>query len=193
MNNTNKNSRRVISPKQRKRKGKIGESNVCKLLTEWTGVKFNSTPASGALRWHKDNRITGDVVSPPDFDFCFSVEVKVRKKLDLRIKTGGEFKAGYILKTFWQQSCADASRVDKIPMVFCRQDNMPKFDYYVILDCFFMDILGKVDLDAYIHNPMVGYHTDGFCVWSSKFLLSLPYQTLSDAIRQYHPTYYPSY
>ena len=75
---TVKNEQTKSEPKKKvngKAKGGVYERKIAKLMTEWTGVKFERVPASGGLHWKKDNRVYGDIVCN-DPTFPFVVECK---------------------------------------------------------------------------------------------------------------------
>ena len=50
--------------KNPKNKGNEFERKVAKMLSEWSGVKFMRTPASGAIHNFKDKRVVSDIVAP---------------------------------------------------------------------------------------------------------------------------------
>lgn len=122
-----------------RRKGKNGERAVAKLLTDWTGSKFASTPASGGLRWQKAN-VAGDVVCTEEgvyFPFC--IEVKFHKEINfshllykLRItkaNPNGENK----IDEFWAQATRDAKKANKIPLLFMRYNSMPADFFFIVM------------------------------------------------------------
>ena len=68
---------------QSRAKGNRNELVLAKLLTEWTGVKFERTPRSGGLHWPAEFAC-GDVVCiSKTFTFPFSVETKHYKNLGI--------------------------------------------------------------------------------------------------------------
>lgn len=105
-------------------KGNRGELMACKLLTAWTGQKFNRVPQSGGLGWRSDARIAGDIVAPIDFNFPFVVEVKNYNKLNL---TDAEKIKSTIIKRFWSQVLRDADKVAKIPLLLVKENGNKDF------------------------------------------------------------------
>jgi len=123
------------------KKGKRGEREVVKLLKDWWGGDFSRSPDSGAfMTTHAQvlvdsgSDLGGDIITPPDFPF--SVEVKLRKEIDLwelvRIETPTEDQA--LMKdnpiTWWYQAKYDASRFGKIPFVIMKENRK---QWYCIL------------------------------------------------------------
>ena len=115
------------------KKGKTGEREVAKLLTEWWGGEFSRTPDSGAFMTthttallESGNDLSGDIITPSDFPF--NVEGKRRKIIDLweLVRTPTPSLDEQLLKdnpvTWWYQSSGDASHSNKIPMIIMRED-----------------------------------------------------------------------
>lgn len=96
-----------------KNKGSSYELKIAKLLSEWWGEEFHRTPMSGGLHWKEDNRVAGDIVTPPNSIFPFSIECKKREswKLDDLLKTNTE------IDSYWYQCVRDARAVKLKPMV----------------------------------------------------------------------------
>lgn len=112
-------SKRVNS----KVKGNKNEVEVAKALSKWTGVPFRRTPASGAihvpLHW-----LSGDVFCAADgFDFPFNVETKHYRKTTENL-----------VRKWWAQTCRDAERVNKIPMLIYRENGWDKGQWVIILE-----------------------------------------------------------
>ena len=96
-------------------KGNLNEREVAKALSRWAGVEFRRTPASGAIHVPLD-WLCGDVFcTDKDFDFPFSVETKHYKKITPRM-----------VSKFWEQTCIDAKRIDKQPMLMIRENDWPR-------------------------------------------------------------------
>jgi len=95
-------------------------------------------------------------------DFPFSIEVKARKEIDfedLLLPHKSE-----IMK-FWEQSVADAKRVDKTPMVLMRRNGMPKESFYVIIPYSVFSLLSNLlNLHNYINygNQVVISYSEDF-------------------------------
>lgn len=124
-----------------KAKGNKAERVVAQMFTAWTGQRFSRVPASGGLRFFKDNGITGDIICPQGFDFPFNIEVKFYK--DLGFNGGENMKLRYQVKKFWQQCLTDAGDT-KYPLLVCR-DNSCK-QYYLFTRQFFKGI--KIELNV---------------------------------------------
>lgn len=112
-------------------KGRGFESQIAKMLSEWSGHKFHRCPASGALRWNSIAWTFGDLL-PPEW-FAFTIECKRYAKihfesiLDLRA-----YRDKICVSEFedWhRQACRDAERATEklkyqiIPMLVWRRDN----------------------------------------------------------------------
>ncbi|AGR47038.1 resolvase [Bacillus phage Shanette] len=110
-----------------KNKGAEYERKIAKALGSWWGEQFQRTPASGGLQWKKDNRVTGDIVTPPESVFPFTIECKKREgwSLEQFLKNTGE------MEEWWTQCIRDAAKIDKKPMVIFSKN----FDTdYVLMD-----------------------------------------------------------
>ncbi|AID50505.1 hypothetical protein [Bacillus phage CP-51] len=96
-----------------KNKGAEYERKIAKALGSWWGEQFQRTPASGGLQWKEDNRVTGDIVTPPDSIFPFTIECKKRESWDLNqfLKGTGE------MEEWWTQATRDAKKINMKPMV----------------------------------------------------------------------------
>lgn len=92
-----------------KKKGSEFELQIAKELGKWWGEEFHRTPASGGLRWQKDNRILGDIVTPEESKFPFVVECKKREGWDFLqlLPNVGE------INKWWKQVLADSERSEK--------------------------------------------------------------------------------
>lgn len=107
--------------KASKRKGSSFELKTSKVLTTWWGEgEFNHTPASGALHWKKDNRVSGDIVPPANSTFPFSVECKNHEgwTLENAITNTSPFPS------FWDQCTTDAEKFNKIPMLIVKRNRV---------------------------------------------------------------------
>jgi len=149
-----------------KAKGSKNERSATKTLERWTDFPFTRVPQSGGLRWQGGQNITGDII-PEDMyqleDFPFSIEVKARKEIDfedLLLPHKSE-----IMK-FWEQSVADAKRVDKTPMVLMRRNGMPKESFYVIIPYSVFSLLSNL---LNLHN-YINYGNQVVISYSEEFL-----------------------
>ena len=104
-----------------KAKGSEFELKTAKILSSWWGEDFHRTPMSGGLHWKADNRVAGDIVTPPDSVFPFSVECKKREgwTFDQVLKGTGE------IEDWWSQCMADSTRVNLKPMVIFAKNFAP--------------------------------------------------------------------
>lgn len=111
-----------------KAKGNRNERDLCKALTQWTGVEFNRVPSSGGLRWKDGQGITGDVVCDYSHVFPFIVETKFYSNFELKRK----LRKGSKINTFWAQAKADCERfnlsaeIKRFPILFARRNGMGK-------------------------------------------------------------------
>lgn len=148
------------------KKGSEYELKIAKTLSKWWGETFHRTPMSGGLHWKEDNRVAGDIVTPPDSIFPFSVECKKReswKDMDSLIKgTNSE------LEEYWEQCISDAESIGLKPMLIFAKNFNPDFvmialkDYPKHIDlpdqCFVLYKLGRkpdriiVKLDAFLEK-----------------------------------------
>jgi len=118
-----------------KAKGSEFELKTAKILGSWWGEELHRTPMSGGLHWKKDNRVAGDIVTPPDSIFPFSVECKKREGwlFDQLLKGTGE------IEEWWLQCIRDADSVDMRPfLIFAKNFTSP---YLMISACDFISIL----------------------------------------------------
>lgn len=116
-------------------KGSEYERKIAKILGAWYEEEFHRVPASGGLRWGKDNRVAGDITTPVESKFPFTVECKKREEWDLEqiLKGTGE------IEKWWQQSVNDSDRVDTLPFLVFSKNFAP--DYVMITACAFKKIV----------------------------------------------------
>lgn len=102
--------------KNPKTKGNGFERRVAKILSDWAGVQFMRTPASGAIHNFKDKRVVSDIVPPLSVgNFPFSIECKkVECSWELSSIIEGTSQT---LKDHWKQCSEDAAREGLIPML----------------------------------------------------------------------------
>lgn len=125
-------------------KGNRNEVSVARFLSEWTGVEFRRTPASGAIHVPLD-WLNGDVFcTNKDFDFPFSVEAKHYDKIYPKMKSD-----------WWIQTCNDAARINKFPMLFYRSNGWKR-------DTWTVRMVNPSGLFTYImHKEFVALPLDG--------------------------------
>jgi hypothetical protein len=106
-----------------KAKGNEFELKTAKVLSKWWGEDFHRTPQSGGLHWKKDNRISGDIVTPPDSVFPFNIECKKREEwtFEQLLKGTGD------LEKYWKQCLDDADSTDMKPMLIFSKNFAPNY------------------------------------------------------------------
>lgn len=106
-----------------KAKGSSYELKVAKILSQWWGEEFHRTPMSGGLHWKADNRVAGDIVTPPDSLFPFSVECKKREEFTFEqiLKGTGD------VEKWWKQCIGDCKRVSMKPMLIFSKNFAPNY------------------------------------------------------------------
>ncbi|ATG86350.1 putative resolvase [Lactobacillus phage LpeD] len=109
-------------------KGSNFERDVAKKFTEWSGVKFNRTFASGAQGKENagDTRITGDLFAPVGYSFPFSVECKNHNNFNIR----NLFLGGSVIKLFLKQNISDARLSNRAPLLVSK---VSREDTYCVL------------------------------------------------------------
>ncbi|ACI91024.1 gp24.1 [Bacillus phage SPO1] len=117
-----------------KAKGAEYERRIAKYLGAWWGESFHRTPQSGGLNWGTDSRVAGDITTPVDSKFPFTVECKKREGWDLDqvIKGTGQ------VEKWWTQCIGDSERVELRPfLIFAKNFNpdycMLKYDDFISL------------------------------------------------------------
>lgn len=110
-----------------KQKGSEYERKIAKILSKWWGEEFNRTPMSGGLHWKQDNRVAGDIVTPPDSVYPWTTECKKRQEWDLEqvLKGTGD------VEKWWSQAVGDGERVGLRPLLIFSKNFAPD---YVMLD-----------------------------------------------------------
>lgn len=117
-----------------KRKGNANELTLSHLLTSWTGYEFARVPMSGGLRWKNRVDICGDVINVDKraFDFPYNIETKFYNNLGLK-KSKPYLRTNSVVYRFMKQATNDAIAAKKRPILFVRENGMPKESYYVFL------------------------------------------------------------
>jgi hypothetical protein len=140
-------------------KGSGYERKIAKDLGEWWGEEFHRTPASGGLHWQKDNRVAGDIVTPPDSVFPFTIECKKREGFDLEqlLKGTGD------IEDWWEQAVGDSERVESKPLLIFSKNRAPDYtmmrmeDFAEIMSVCLERSGGRTDFDYYmIHKSRNG-------------------------------------
>lgn len=160
-------------------KGSKAERELCKWFEKWTGFKFTRVPASGGLRWKNTNATSGDIICDNERHgrrFQFSVENKSYKDIHFEHLILGNKRIK--ISEFWGQANADATRSNKIPILFMRYNGMAKNTYFV---CITVQLYNLIPLNQSLEfeynrfnicgpNPMV--------IMNSNDLLKVDYITL---------------
>lgn len=168
-------------------KGNRNERNAAKLVSEWTGRKFERTPSSGGLQW-KASFSKGDIVCTVEghvFPFC--VEVKAHREINFSHLLLPGVKNVKIFD-FWYQATRDAEKCLKIPMLLMRYDGMPKeFFFLGIPNDFYKALFPKMGL-ALMDAPTLSFwdkkkHSITF-IRSTDFF-KLPYTDVKKLAKEY--------
>lgn len=111
-----------------KQKGNRGERYLIERLKEWwKSDDFMKSPESGALATQLESfgapadivgRLAGDILVPPDFPFC--CESKFYAEIDLYAVLRNP--TSNLIREWWEQCAKDATKADKIPMLFFREN-----------------------------------------------------------------------
>jgi hypothetical protein len=109
-----------------KHKGSEYERKIAKKLGSWWGEDFHRTPMSGGLHWAEDNRVAGDIVTPPTSVYPWVTELKKREEweFDHLLKGTGE------IEKYWKQVQGDAQRTGMRELLIFSKNFAP--DYLMI-------------------------------------------------------------
>lgn len=123
-----------VQPINQKQKGNNNERETAKYLSVWLGVEFVRTPSSGGRRLANNSMFVGDVVCG-DESFTFPCVVETKHYESIILKPNKEGMLGSKNKVFawWKQAFDDANRVSKMPLLFCRENGMPKATWFVFM------------------------------------------------------------
>lgn len=106
-------------------KGGRGQRQVAKIMSDWWGTEFTSTPLSGGFatkQFRDDWNAAGDIVTPDD-SFPFCVEVKNAEGWNLEQLLLSE--KGLIWK-WWEQTVGETPE-GKIPLLAFTRNHKPYF------------------------------------------------------------------
>lgn len=148
--------------KSSKRRGKRGEQRVAKLLHDFTGKGFRSTPGSGGFNKQggvkiADHKFCGDVIcDDPNFAFC--VESKNRPD-DFSLAALSTIPESAHFTQWWFQTYDDAKRVDLLPLLYFKMgmstNNFVKNDYLA----FTPEVAAHLEFPRTIpHVRIIAYH-----------------------------------
>ncbi len=117
-----------------KNKGNYNARSCAKSLAEWVGRDFARIPQSGGIRSRENYEgLVGDLTidtKDKNFFFPFIIETKHLNKITIK----RTLSSASAIFTIWNQPAADAIRANKHPMALLRQNNLPRGEYYLILD-----------------------------------------------------------
>lgn len=120
-----------------KKKGSEYELKIAKVLSKWWGEEFHRTPMSGGLHWQKDNRVAGDIVTPPDSKYPWVTELKKREAWEFSqlIRGTGE------MEKYWEQVTGDCQRTGLRPLLIFSKNYEPNYlmlelsVFNIIMEC----------------------------------------------------------
>lgn len=115
-------------------KGNRYERVIAKWFQDWTGYEFGRVPGSGSIRWKKTDNITGDITCTDDKHsrrFPFSIECKSYQDIKFEHLILGNKNVKIL--DFWEQACNDATRANKIPLLFMKYNSMAKNESFVVI------------------------------------------------------------
>lgn len=130
-----------------KQKGSEYERKIAKILSKYWGEDFHRTPMSGGLHWKDDNRVAGDIVTPPTSIYPWTTECKKRQEwgFDQLLKGTGE------VEQWWKQALGDSVRVGLKPLVIFAKNFSPNYMMFEYEDAkVFAKELGMEEL-PFIH------------------------------------------
>jgi len=115
-------------------KGNKAQREIAKLLGIWFFLDddiFHSTPSSGGLRWKsKVGGTRGDIVTPDNIDWPFSIEIKNQEKSNWDLYSI-LFNQGPIINDWWTQAEKDANEVNSqstkyvLPWLIFKRNQVP--------------------------------------------------------------------
>jgi Holliday junction resolvase len=160
-----------------KRKGSKNERKVSSLYQTWTGFNFARTPASGGLRWKANQSIVGDIVCTDESHahrFPFTIEAKSYREINFEHLISSNERVKIL--QFWDQAVGDAQRVDKIPILMVRYNQMERDLHYLFLPTKFFDLIKNEIGDQYGYLKYTG--SVNFTILSSKDFFASDYNTV---------------
>jgi len=111
------------------RKGNKGERLAAKGITDWSSFDHRKVPRSGGLGW-RTSTTSGDITCIKEghySPFCF--EIKNYAKIDFS-HCLMDWNKRVQVRDWWLQAKGDAEPVNKVPILMCRQNGMPKGVYF---------------------------------------------------------------
>lgn len=118
-----------------KNKGASFERKIAKLFTKWFQEnnlvgEFYRTPASGGLRWQKRDDVIGDLCTPEGFIStieCKCAESWKFRELFQKTVAKKSKHSPSILGEYWYQSCSEAERANKLPILVFTKNHYPDY------------------------------------------------------------------
>jgi hypothetical protein len=162
-----------------KQKGSRNELILAKVLTQWTGVKFQRVPQSGAYRWENAINLIGDV-TPSDlkFEFPFVVETKFYSKVEFKPNMRSNSK----IFTFWRQVLDDSERAKKVPILFVRINGMGSSRYKVFVD---EDVAKVFESIGLVKEFIASNDTYTLAGFKSEDLVLIPYERMHNIVQKF--------
>lgn len=160
-----------------KAKGSKNERKVSVLFQDWTGYAFARTPASGGLRWKANQSIVGDIVCTDEthaHKFLFTVEAKSYKEINFEHLISSNTRVKIL--EFWAQAVGDSQRVNKIPILMVRYNQMERDLHYLFLPTAFFNLIKEDIGDNHGYLKYTG--TVNFTILSSKDFFLADYHTV---------------
>jgi len=143
-------------------KGSEYERKIAKVLGAWWDEEFHRTPMSGGLHWAEDNRVAGDIVTPPTSMYPWVTELKKREEweFDHLLKGTGE------IEKYWQQVVRDSERTGMKPMLIFSKNHAPN---YLMIDLYDYNVIMEAKAwlaPRFAHFVVVkpGYNTRVVCI-----------------------------
>jgi Holliday junction resolvase len=167
-----------------KQKGSKNERRIAKLFEVWTGYAFARTPQSGGLQWKANQSIVGDLVCTDESharQFLFTVEAKSYREINFEHLISSNTRVK--LLEFWDQAKRDSEKVDKIPLLFVRYNQMERDLHYLFMPTKFFTQISHLIGDKYGYFKYVGSTT--FTVLSSKDFFVADYNLVRKLAKSY--------
>jgi hypothetical protein len=171
-------------------KGSKNERKITALFKDWTGHDFTRTPASGGLRWAKNNSIIGDITCSDESHkdrFPFTIECKSYREINFEHLLSANTNIKIL--EFWSQAMKDALRAEKCPILMVRYNGMPSDMHYLFLPLrFFSSIEDDMDFE-FGYLKFIG-DAIGFAILSSRDFFKTDYKSIAKAARLYNKNRY---
>lgn len=116
--------------KRAKSKGRGFENDIAKLLTKWSGHKFQRVPLSGG--WDK-KIVSGDVFCAAEYKRNSGQNVKVPLSIECKNQEGWTISQLFQisekcpLRLWWDQSVNDSKKIKKLPALVFTRNYQPVF------------------------------------------------------------------